>query len=110
MFSDHSSESWLLGTDFTAADISLTITLSRLLFVGYGHALWEGGKLPLVSKYLERVQTRPSYITVVSKAFSPFLMLRMAFGEAVPYMCVIGAVGLGVLAYYLLPKLHQPGE
>ena len=55
---------WLIGDQFTLADVSLVPTLVRMSDIGLAD-LWEGR--PLVAGWYERVQTRPSF----AKTFYP---------------------------------------
>lgn len=55
---------WLIGEDFTLADIALVPTLVRMSDIGLAH-VWSDK--PLVADWLARMMTRPSF----AKAFYP---------------------------------------
>lgn len=56
--------SWLIGDQFTLADVSLIPTLVRMSDIGLGH-LWQDR--PLVASWYARAQARPSF----AKTFYP---------------------------------------
>lgn len=49
---------WMIGDEFTLADVALVPTLVRMSDIGLAE-VWDG--LPRVAGWLERVQTRPSF-------------------------------------------------
>ena len=57
--------SWLCGEKITIADILLTVTLFRLICVGFSRATFEDGQLPLVDQHFEFAKSNmPGYSTV----------------------------------------------
>jgi glutathione S-transferase len=60
---EHSLEGrdWLMGKDFTAADIQMS-------FVGeVGRAMGQADKYPNIKGWVERFQARPAYIAALEK-------------------------------------------
>merc|ERR1712150_86546 len=95
------SNTWLFGKDFTVADIYFSITLGRMIMVGYGYCLWEDGQMPAVAEYYRRVRQRDSYKKVVFEGGS-FSILKIIAGDklkkALPIIGFVGAVA--VAAYF----------
>jgi glutathione S-transferase len=51
---------WLVGERFTMADVAMAPYLNRLAALSM-RGLWEGGRLPRVEKWFERVCARPTF-------------------------------------------------
>ena len=51
---------WLVGRDFTLADIAMAPYVNRLAALAM-EGLWQGGRLPQVERWFERVRTRPTF-------------------------------------------------
>lgn len=51
---------WLVGDRFSMADIALTPYVNRLAALSL-EGLWQGGRLPQVARWFERVRARPTF-------------------------------------------------
>lgn len=51
---------WLVGNQFSIADISLTPYVNRLAAMGMA-GMWEGGRMPRVTDWFRRIQARPAF-------------------------------------------------
>ena len=51
---------WLVGEQFTMADIAMAPYVNRLAALAM-ERLWEGGRLPRVERWFERVRARPTF-------------------------------------------------
>ena len=51
---------WLVGRDFTMADVAMAPYLNRLAALAM-ERLWSGGRLPRVADWFERVRSRPTF-------------------------------------------------
>jgi glutathione S-transferase len=51
---------WLVGDDFTIADVSLTPYVNRLAMLAM-EEMWTGGRLPNVERWFEAIQSRPTF-------------------------------------------------
>jgi ganglioside-induced differentiation-associated protein 1 len=51
---------WLVGNDFTMADVAMAPYLNRLSALSM-EGLWQGGRLPRVEDWFERVRGRPTF-------------------------------------------------
>jgi glutathione S-transferase len=63
---------WLLGSQFTAADIALIPYVNRLEMLGLS-GLWEHGRLPHLAAWWQRVIARPSFKPQVLDQIPPDL-------------------------------------
>jgi ganglioside-induced differentiation-associated protein 1 len=54
------SSDWLVGRDFTMADVAMAPYLNRLAALAM-EGLWRAGRLPRVTDWFERVRARPSF-------------------------------------------------
>jgi len=57
-------EAWLVGDAFTLADCALAPYVVRLEHLG-ASSLWEGGRLPRLSAWLDALHARPSFDTAI---------------------------------------------
>ena len=53
---------WLLGDDFTVADVALTPYVNRLAMMSM-RGMWENGRLPNVDKWFKRIEALPNFKT-----------------------------------------------
>jgi glutathione S-transferase len=51
---------WLAGPEFSLADVALTPYVNRLAMLQM-QGLWEGGRLPRVAQWFERIRSRPTF-------------------------------------------------
>jgi glutathione S-transferase len=52
---------WIVGEEFTLADIAWMTILARIDFVGMDSVMWGGGKRPAIEAYYERLRKVPSF-------------------------------------------------
>lgn len=72
---------WLVGSNFTLADISMAPYLNRLAMLNMS-GLWRDGRLPRVTEWFERIQARPSFKPAVLDWVAPELTADLArFGS-----------------------------
>jgi glutathione S-transferase len=64
---------WLVGDAFSMADIAMTPYVNRLNALAM-HAMWQGGRLPNVERWFERVRARPTF----QPAFVQWLPVSLA--------------------------------
>ena len=62
---------WILGSQFTLADVSWAVLLERLRECDYEHVYLGDGKRPAVTEYWQRVRKRPSYENAILKHGHP---------------------------------------
>lgn len=55
---------WLVGNDFSMADIAMAPYLNRLAALAM-EEVWRGGRLPRVTDWFERVQARPTFLSAI---------------------------------------------
>ena len=53
---------WLVGDQFSIADVSLTPYVNRLAMMSMT-GMWEGGRLPHVEKWFNRIKAMPNFTT-----------------------------------------------
>ncbi len=53
-------KAWLLGDDFSIADVSMTPYVNRLAAMSMS-GMWENGRMPNVERWFEAVQQRPAF-------------------------------------------------
>jgi glutathione S-transferase len=58
-------EIWVLGSTFSAVDITLGVILNRLALLGFGPRFW--GQRPFLKKFVQQIQHRPSFVQSVSR-------------------------------------------
>ncbi|XP_034111016.1 ganglioside-induced differentiation-associated protein 1 isoform X1 [Drosophila albomicans] len=58
-------DGWLIGDDFTLADVGFGILLQRLFQLGFENYYWAHGKLPRVERYFMRFRQRASYLKLI---------------------------------------------
>ncbi|XP_071091694.1 ganglioside-induced differentiation-associated protein 1-like [Haliotis cracherodii] len=104
---EQSDETWLCGPNYTAADLTLTCLLGRLIFVGLGERYFPKEKRPNLWAYWGRTQQRSSTREVVLGA-GKFLAKYIIQEKAKCVLPVIGGlatVGLAAgLAAFLIHK------
>lgn len=71
------SSAWLVGTQFTMADVALTPYLNRLAALSM-QAMWEGGRLPHVADWFARVQARSTFAPALEQWVPETLREEMA--------------------------------
>jgi glutathione S-transferase len=67
---------WIVGEQYTLADIAWTTILGRIEFVGMDKRMWGGGKRPAVKDYLERLKNIPSFEAQVTPYQNKSYMLK----------------------------------
>ncbi|XP_030839505.1 ganglioside-induced differentiation-associated protein 1 [Strongylocentrotus purpuratus] len=108
------AEYWLCGKTFTIADIYLSCLLHRLTFVGQAERLFLS-KRPLVTDYYNRVLLRKSFrkecVYANNMFWSMFMpMLRAKVKKARPFLFVVSAIAIGVIAYYKKEEIIDLGN
>ncbi|KAK3086824.1 hypothetical protein FSP39_024005 [Pinctada imbricata] len=94
---DIADELWLFGPMFTAADISLTVLLSRLSLLGLDSYYFPKDSCPQVHNYYTQVQKRPAYQHLQTEIANIRLSLLWEnVKTASPY--VAGLAGIGMVA------------
>lgn len=108
------AEYWLCGKTFTIADIYLSCLLHRLTFVGQAERLFLS-KRPLLTDYYNRVLLRKSFrkecVYANNVFWSMFMpMLRAKVKKARPFLFVVSAIAIGVIAYYKKEEIIDIGN
>eukprot|EP00057_Strongylocentrotus_purpuratus_P010933 XP_011665407.1 PREDICTED: ganglioside-induced differentiation-associated protein 1 [Strongylocentrotus purpuratus] len=108
------AEYWLCGKTFTIADIYLSCLLHRLTFVGQAERLFLS-KRPLVTDYYNHVLLRKSFrkecVYANNMFWSMFMpMLRAKVKKARPFLFVVSAIAIGVIAYYKKEEIIDLGN
>ncbi|XP_030046034.1 ganglioside-induced differentiation-associated protein 1 [Microcaecilia unicolor] len=62
---EEGNEPWLCGQFFSLADVSLSVTLHRLKFLGFARRNWGNGKRPNLEAYYERILKRKAFKKVL---------------------------------------------
>ncbi|KAJ8314689.1 hypothetical protein KUTeg_006839, partial [Tegillarca granosa] len=91
--------SWLIGTDFTAADIILTNLLDRLNMVGLLERYCSESKRPLLKDYFDRLASKTSVQKVRAQTMdSVKVMFYSRMKQAAPSVLglTIAAVAIGI--------------
>ena len=92
---------WLLGDDFTAADIALVVALERLTWIGFAERLW--GSRPLISQYRERLMSeKPNYVALCTKINPKDILAKKIWGQVAkysPWILGMSAIALGIWYY-----------
>nr|XP_002735325.1 PREDICTED: ganglioside-induced differentiation-associated protein 1-like [Saccoglossus kowalevskii] len=91
-FSEDSDDYWLLGSNFTAADVYVAVLLNRLRFVGLHHHF---ESKPLITAYWKRLQSRPSFRVACLPSLYPLLFYFIG-NQIKTYVPVV--IGIGVIA------------
>jgi glutathione S-transferase len=52
---------WIVGDEFTLADIAWMTILARIEFVGMAPVMWGGGKRPAIKAYYDRLKSAPGF-------------------------------------------------
>ncbi|XP_055508512.1 ganglioside-induced differentiation-associated protein 1-like 1 isoform X1 [Leucoraja erinacea] len=114
---DQKTGTWLCGSDFTLADISLGATLHRLKFLGLAKKYWGNTDRPNLQAYFERVQKRPAFRRVLGDIHTTLLSAVLpnafrlvkrkppSFFGASFLMGTLG--GMGYFAYWYLKKKYM---
>ena len=58
---------WIVGDEFTLADVSWVVLLDRLVEADWERVFWSEGLRPGVAAYWNRLQSRPSYRSAVTE-------------------------------------------
>lgn len=107
--SDISDELWLFGPMFTAADISLSILLSRLTTLGLEGRYFPPDKCPCVYSYHLQVQKRPAFRRIQKEISNLTLTLLWEnLKTASPY--ILAVLGIGTVTgvgYYVYKKVNS---
>ncbi|XP_041061017.1 ganglioside-induced differentiation-associated protein 1-like 1 isoform X3 [Carcharodon carcharias] len=110
-------ETWLCGSVFTLADISLGATLHRLKFLGLAKKYWGNADRPNLKAYFERVQKRTAFRKVLGDIHTTLLSAVLpnafrlvkrkppSFFGASFLMGTLG--GMGYFAYWYLKKKYM---
>ncbi|XP_067856911.1 ganglioside-induced differentiation-associated protein 1-like 1 isoform X4 [Heptranchias perlo] len=110
-------ETWLCGSVFTLADISLGATLHRLKFLGLAKKYWGNENRPNLEAYFERVQKRTAFRKVLGDIHTTLLSAVLpnafrlvkrkppSFFGASFLMGTLG--GMGYFAYWYLKKKYM---
>ena len=87
---------WLIGTQFTLADVLVMPTIDRMSDLGLS-SIWQD-KYPRVSEWYERLKARPGFQATYypGSRVSDFLELRPLYADREP--AVIGKNRAGLLA------------
>ena len=109
MGSDISDELWLFGPMFTAADISLSILLSRLTILGLDSCYFPPDMCPCIHNYYLQVQKRPAFKQIQKEVAN--LNLTLCWENlkiASPYIFMILGIGTATGAgYYAYKKMNS---
>lgn len=99
----HPTQQWLLGNEFTLADIHFGILLMRLHQLGFENYYWSSGKLSNVEKYFVRFCQRNS----VQKLTPSGLIVFKDFWQMTPSTYKL-STGVGVAAIAMFAAfLHK---
>lgn len=107
--SDISDELWLFGPMFTAADISLSILLSRLTTLGLEGRYFPPDKCPCVYSYHLQVQKRPAFRRIQKEISNLTLTLLWEnLKTASPYILTVLGIGTVTgVGYYVYKKVNS---
>ena len=89
----NTNREWLIGSDFSLADISLGLLLHRLYQLGFENYYWTFGKMPFIESYFLRFKSRASYQKLIPNNFE----VLMDIWQMTPTNYIVGA-GAGVMA------------
>ncbi|XP_021365862.1 ganglioside-induced differentiation-associated protein 1-like [Mizuhopecten yessoensis] len=93
------TDSWLVGSRFTMADINLAILLDRLTLLGLEERYFSPSKRPLIQDFYVRMGKRKSVQRVRQKFQSTMrIMVGRTLKKAIPV--VVGLVGVAVGVFY----------
>jgi glutathione S-transferase len=67
---------WIVGDEFTLADIAWMTILARIDFVGLAPVMWGGGKRPEVKEYYKRLKNAPGFDTEITRSQNHFDMFK----------------------------------
>ncbi|KAK6185543.1 hypothetical protein SNE40_007751 [Patella caerulea] len=100
---------WLFGPHFTAADITFSCLLNRLVLLGLESRYFPSYKCPNIDRYYRQLLRRSTYRVIQKEVANMRLTLVWEDLKAVsPYM--VGATGIiltGLIAYWFLKKLKN---
>lgn len=107
--SDISDELWLFGPMFTAADISLSILLSRLTTLGLDSRYFPLDKCPCIHNYYLQVQKRPAFKHIQKEVSNLNLTLFWEnLKTASPYIFTILGIGTATgVGCYVYKKMNR---
>ena len=107
--SDISDELWLFGPMFTAADISLSILLSRLTTLGLDSRYFPLDKCPCIHNYYLQVQKRPAFKHIQKEVSNLNLTLFWEnLKTASPYIFTILGIGTATgVGCYVYKKMNS---
>jgi glutathione S-transferase len=84
-----SQSEWLVGGRFTMADVAMAPCVNRLSALALDR-LWLGGRLPRVTDWFERVQSRPSFEPAFVKWMPAELGAEMRANGALTWPAIAG--------------------
>jgi glutathione S-transferase len=67
---------WIVGDEFTLADIAWMTILARMDFIGLAPVMWGGGKRPAVEEYYERLKMVPCFDSEITHYQNHFDMFK----------------------------------
>ena len=67
---------WIVGDEFTLADIAWMTILARIDFIGLAPVMWGGGKRPAVKEYYERLKKVPGFDSEITHYQNHFDMFK----------------------------------
>jgi len=67
---------WIVGDQFTLADIAWMTILARIEFVGLVGVMWGGGKRPAIEAYYERLKKTPAFHAEITRYQNKFDMFK----------------------------------
>ncbi|XP_041375756.1 ganglioside-induced differentiation-associated protein 1-like [Gigantopelta aegis] len=98
-------ETFLFGTEFTAADITLSILLHRLALLGLESRFFAPNKSPNIQRYYERIQRRRTFQRIQEEVDElRWTLVWEDVKAASPYMASAAGIGLTLLITYYLVK------
>ncbi|XP_045191361.2 ganglioside-induced differentiation-associated protein 1-like isoform X2 [Mercenaria mercenaria] len=109
---EDAQEYWLIGTSFTAADITATILMFRLRLIGVAPRYLSSEKRPIVHEYYNRIMKRPSIqeIVDINNSTSSYVYKQTVkfYGKkALKIGLVLGLVAIGYAGYREYSKIHR---
>lgn len=103
--SDNNKNWWLCSSQFTIADVSLTILLERLNQLGFEKRFWLNNKRPHVEKYYQRVKQRSSYKKTIPSTFKHLQMLMLHQKPLFIGIGLLTAVSIVIGGYFLIKRI-----
>lgn len=100
-----SSERWLCGSTFTAADISFAVLLDRLTLLGLDARFFPHRSCPAVQRYLQQLQRRGTFQAIRREVNGLRLTLLLEdLKAASPYLLAAAGLGLAAALAFLLAR------